>query len=85
MVIEIILYILVLITSVPVGLLLAWLCEDEIVVFRKYIIITIYVIILFVVISALVSFNLPVVLSLVYTFFALLIMILKSYRIKKRK
>jgi hypothetical protein len=36
MVLEIVLYVLVFITAIPAGLLLAWLCDDELIYPRRY-------------------------------------------------
>ena len=83
--IEVILYILIMATSVPAGLLLAWLCDDEIVAYRKYILMTVYSAIILEVLMYVTYFNLVMMLSLLYMILALLTVLVKSRIISKKR
>lgn len=83
--IEAILYALILATSIPAGLLLAWLCDDELAVFRRYLIITVYCIAILAVLLSVIAFNMPIILSLVYSAIVLGIMIKKGCKKKKKR
>jgi len=85
MAIELFLYILVLATSVPAGLLLARLCEDEIVVYRKYILATMYSAVILAVLLYVAYFNWTMMLGLVYIIFVFLAVIIKSHITDKKR
>jgi len=79
MVIKIILSVLVMLTAVPAGLFLAWLCKDELVKCRKYFIAMIYFMAVLASIGKfLLNFGSAEILSMIYLSIALFTMVLKS-------
>lgn len=77
--VEVVLYLAVLATAYPVGLLLAWLCDDELEKDRKYMLITIEFIIVFAIILVVVNFKLSNLMSLIYLVIVFAVMTLKGY------
>lgn len=63
---QILLYIFVLATALPVGLLLAWLCADELLAGKKWFKIILYSLVLIDVIFLLFYRNIAILTSLVY-------------------
>ena len=63
---EVILYVLILLTAIPVGWALAWLTKDELVVGRKRFFRIIYILLVILVVLILIWREVPVLLSLVY-------------------
>jgi MFS-type transporter involved in bile tolerance (Atg22 family) len=84
MIIEVILYLVILGTSFPTGLLLAKLCEDELVKDRKYFIIMVYIIGL-VLLGLIWAYpRISFILALVYMLLVMAIIISKSGKSSKK-
>ena len=64
--IEILIYLVVLLTALPIGLMLAWLCKEELVDGRKWFNLMIISFILLGIISFVVFRDMPIVLSFSY-------------------
>jgi len=82
MVMEVLIYALILASSIPVGLILAWLCDDEVVYGKKWFKIILYVLCIGLIGVLLFYFNWSIVLSLVYMIIVTLISLIKT--LKKR-
>src|SRR3989344_2604076 len=80
--IDIIFYIVILATTVPVGMLLAWLCKDELRKDRKYFIILAYFFTVVLLAIALIYFRISFILTLIYAILILLILIYYSKNAK---
>ena len=80
--IDIIFYIVILATAVPVGMLLAWLCKDELRKDRKYFIILAYFFTVVLLAIALIYFRISFILTLIYAILILLILIYYSKNAK---
>lgn len=78
MVIEILGYLLILVTAFPVSRFLAWLCDDELIIDRKYFVYFFYCLILVTFILLIFYFNLSMLLSLLYLALVLTFMIPKK-------
>lgn len=78
MAIEIILYILIVATSVPAGLLLAWLCDDELKKGKRYFRVMIYLLLLAMFGLLLFYRNISAILAVFYMILVFWIMILKG-------
>jgi hypothetical protein len=83
MVIEIVLYLLLLATSLPVGLFLAWLCDDELIKDRKYFSLFSYFLLLITILLFFFYFKISLILALVYLIFILGILIRRGKIIEK--
>jgi hypothetical protein len=79
---KIIFYLAILATSLPVGLLLAWLCEDELVNDRKYFFAMMWLALLIMIVNFLFFFNPAIIFSLFYFILVMLILIRRSKRIE---
>lgn len=66
MVVEILVYFLILLSAIPVGFFLAWLCDDEVIYGKKWFRIIAIILILLIIGLFLFYYNLPVILSLIY-------------------
>ncbi len=75
---RIILYLLVMATAMPIGLFLAWLCDDEVVEGRKWFRIILYSLILVGIVFLLVYQNIPMLLSLGYMIIVTCVSIFKE-------
>jgi len=76
-VIKILLDVIVMLTSIPIGYFLAWLCKDEI-VYRKWIFVIFYSFVVVFIVAFIFFSQLSIILSLVYMIIVTLISILKS-------
>jgi len=72
-----ILEIIILVTAIPVGYLLAWLCKDEI-VYKKWMLVILYCFIIVLIIFVLFYRNLEIILGLIYMIIIALVSIFKS-------
>ena len=75
MVIEFIIYFAILLTALPVGWFLAWLCKDELVSDRKWFYYALELVIAVLVGDLIFYRNLSVILSLIYFAIMILVMI----------
>jgi F0F1-type ATP synthase assembly protein I len=66
MVLEILIYSLILVSAIPVGFFLAYLCDDEVKEGKKWFKLISFILILLILASFFVSYGTPVILSLVY-------------------
>lgn len=73
-----ILYLLAMATAIPVGLFLAWLCDDEIVDGQKWFRIILYFLVLVGIVFLFVYQNIPMLLSLVYMIIVTCVSIFKG-------
>ena len=78
-----VLYLAILLTSIPVGMFLAKLCGDELKQGRKYFRIFLYVSGLLVVLTLIFYRNIALLLSLAYALVIIVMMLLKSRKIRK--
>jgi hypothetical protein len=81
--VQIILYLVVLATALPVGLFLAWLCEDELVNDRKYFLLFSYFLLIVSIILFFFYFKLGIILAILYTIIILWILIRRGRRMEK--
>jgi len=72
------LYAVVLLTSIPIGLFLAWLCSDELFDGRRWFKLILYSLVIVFVVILLVYRNIPIMLSLVYMIIITLISLYKG-------
>jgi hypothetical protein len=79
------LYAMILLSAVPIGLLIAWLCNDELIPDRKYILITSLSLFIFLVILAAAKSNISAILSVIYMIVILGIMFFAGSFSKKNK
>ena len=79
-----ILNLIVLATAFPVGWFLAWLCSDEIVPYRRYMLVTLYLLIIVGFMFAVFFFRMSILLSFVYMVIVMF-MLLRKPKIKKRR
>ena len=70
--------ILILLTAIPAGLLLAWLCKEELVPGRKWFFIILYSLAIVMVVFLVYYINLSIILSLIYMIIVTIISIWKS-------
>jgi len=75
---EAIIYILVLVTAYPVGILLAWLCDDELKYCKKYFIAMIYLLLLIIISFLLFYRNISAILAMVYMIVVFYVMVLRG-------
>jgi len=80
MLIKIGVYIVVLLTSIPVSLLLAWLCKDEMVKDRKWFTIALCSFIFFLILTLFFYIEKAVILCLVYMILVTIVFICLSYK-----
>jgi len=75
MIIKIILNLLVMLTSLPIGWLLARLCEDELIIGRRWFKIILYSLIIVMIVYSLFYFNISIVFAFIYMIIVTLITI----------
>ncbi|MDP1728688.1 MAG: hypothetical protein Q8L27_00610 [archaeon] len=80
MVMSILVNFLILLTSLPIGFLLCWLCGDELVKDRRYFIFFMYFIVLVLLLLGIFYFNIPMMLSLIYLLIILGIFVIAGRR-----
>jgi len=78
MVFEILLFIAILATSFPLGLFLAWLCDDELVKDRKFFLLFAYFLLIMEGFLFIFSFNPSLIFSIAYLIIILVIMVRKG-------
>jgi uncharacterized protein YybS (DUF2232 family) len=83
-VISVVLYVILVASILPVGLLLAWLCQDELIKDKKYFFAMIYVSLAAMIIVYIFYFNASVIFALAYFIFILLILIRKGRKLEAR-
>jgi len=76
--IEVLLYILVLATAYPIGLLLAWLCQDELKGCKRYFMAMIYLLLLFIIGFLLFYRNISAILAMFYMIVVFWVMVLRA-------
>jgi len=84
MILEVILYLLVFATSWPMGLLLAWLCEDEIIKDRKYFFMMSYFLIICLILIFIFFFNKDIILAIIYLIVILVILIRRGRKLEAK-
>lgn len=78
MVMEGLFYFIIMASSIPVGFLLSWLCNDEICYGKKWLKLILFVLILLMAVIYWFYYDLSVFLSLVYLFIVTLVSFFKS-------
>ena len=76
--IEVLVYILVLGTAYPVGLLLAWLCQDELKGCKRYFMAMIYLLLLVIIGFLLFYRNISAILAMFYMIVVFWVMVLRA-------
>ena len=84
MIIKIVLYLFLLATSLPVGLFLAWLCDDELIKDRKYFFMLSWFLIICAFSSYIFYFKASIIFSIVYILFVILILIRRGRAIENK-
>jgi len=85
MLIEVIIYIILLATALPVGAYLAKLCDDELVKDRRYFRLMSYTFLILALIFLIFYDNSSIILSLIYMVLLFEVMIYQSRKIKDKK
>lgn len=80
MITEVLIYLAVLATAPIMGLLLARLCDDELVMFRKYILVTVYSLVIAGVLFAVFYFTISILMSIIYMLIVFSTILIKSYK-----
>ena len=78
MAIEIFIYFLIMFSAVPVGFLLAWLCDDEVVYAKKWFKIISFVLVLLILGSFFIYYDESIILVLIYFLIVTLIGLYKA-------
>lgn len=75
--IKVLLDIVLLLTAIPVGYFLAWLCKDEI-IYRKWMNLILYCLIIVGIVYSLIYFDINIILAFIYMIIITLVSIYKS-------
>ena len=84
MLLDIILYVVILATAYPAGLLLFKLCDDESSKDARYILATVHFLIITAIFIVVINFRISNLLSLIYLIFVLSVMLIKGYLSKSK-
>jgi hypothetical protein len=80
---QIILYLVILVTSLPVGLFLAWLCDDELIKDRKYFLLLSYFLLVVSIFLFFFYFKISLLLAILYMILVLWVLVRRGRKLEK--